>query len=234
MSYQENMLIAINNQSSSITGLQISQAASTELMADVLNAVYKDSQEQLNLIMTMMAAMNAFYQAMSSSSLSDFFENYWKEHGNGRTVGGNDDVQKGAMIWWIDFNNEYGQQQQKTNGSDGLNNPVYQQKKGKDLHDSDFDKPEDWVFSFTIDGHYYAIDGQQFKDGFQNYLGMAQTEYQSEQSSFTNLEQSDQTTLQDLQSGVQSTAQAGSNLLATGGSMVQALGYTSNLLQSAM
>ena len=233
MSYQENMLIAINNQSSSITGLQISQAASTELMADVLNAVYKDSQEQLNLIMTMMAAMNAFYQAMSSSSLPDFFENYWNQNGSGPPPKGEDALEAGAMLWWHNFNDEFGHQQQKTNGSDGLQNPTYQKNGGKE-HDSYFDDPENWVFSFTIDGHLYQIDGKQFKDGFQNYLGMAQSEYQSEQSSFTNLEQSDQTTLQDLQSGVQSTAQAGSNLLATGGSMVQALGYTSNLLQSAM
>ena len=233
MSYQENMLIAINNQSSSITGLQISQAASTELMADVLNAVYKNSQEQLNLIMTMMAAMNAFYQAMSSSSLSDFFENYWKQNGSGDPPDGEDALEAGAMLWWHKFNEEFGGSEQSKNGSDGLDNPTFNGNGGT-FHDRYFDDPDDWSFGFTIDGHKYQINGQQFKDGFQNYLGMAQTEYQSEQSSFTNLEQSDQTTLQDLQSGVQSTAQAGSNLLATGGSMVQALGYTSNLLQSAM
>ncbi|MCP5489630.1 MAG: hypothetical protein H7A42_00755 [Chlamydiales bacterium] len=231
MNYQENMLIAINNQSSTISGLQISQANSTELMAEVLNAVYQNSQDQLSTIMQMMAALNAFYTVMNSESLSDFFETYFS---GGNPPKGQDDLSAGAMQWWTNFNNQYGGTNHTENGCDGINDPTFQSHGGHDFDDSYFDKTEDWSIGFTIDGNKYQVTGDQFVNNFQSYLGMAQSEYQEVQTSFSNLEQGDQTSLQDLQSGVQSTAQAGSNLLSTGSSMIQAMGYTSSLLESPM
>lgn len=228
MNYQENMLIAINNQSSTISGLQISQANSTELMAEVLNAVYQTAQTELGVIMQMMAAMNEFYTVMSSDSLSDYFKNYW---GSGDPPSGEDSLEAGGIKWWDAFNSQYGGTEYPENGCDGLDNSAYQQK---DLHDSEFDDTDDWSLGFTINGQKYQVSGDQFVSNFQSYLGLAQSEYQTEQTSFSNLEQGDQTSLQDLQSGVQSTAQAGSNLLSTGSSMIQAMGYTSSLLESPM
>ncbi|WP_231919504.1 hypothetical protein [Simkania negevensis] len=236
------MLIAINNQSSTITGLQISQANSTELMAEALNVVYQQAQTELNNIMNMMQGLNILYNDLSSSDLGDFFENYYKQYGNGwgSLPDGSDEV-KGAYIWMVNFlggvNSPNGY---KGSGVTITNNNVNgdQTSAGawneSGIGDSDVHDTDDWTIHFTIGSQSFDVTGNDFVSNFQSYLGLAQSEYTTEQTSFSNLEQGDQTSLQDLQSGVQSTAQAGANLLSTGSSMIQAMGYTSSLLESPM
>ncbi|WP_420421299.1 hypothetical protein [Simkania sp.] len=229
MDYQEAMLVAINDQSNSITSLQIGQAESTDFVAQLLDSVYKSAQDEQRGILTMISAFNAFYAVMSSGDLSDYFENYWDEH-NPHTdpPKGESTLEAGALEWRTDFNNKYNPNQ------NGVRvDPEAYNESGKDK-DKYFDDPDDWTINFSIEGKSYSINGQQFIDNYQNYLALMQTEYQQSQQDWSNQEQGDQTILQDQQSGVEGTAQSGANLISTGSSIVQAMGFTSSLLASSM
>jgi hypothetical protein len=186
--------------------------------------------------MNIMQGLNTLYNGLSSDDLGDFFENYYNKYsgGWGSLPDASDEVQ-GAYIWMMNFN---GTSIYKEAGISITNNNVNgnQNSAGNwsDLGDSDVHDTDDWTIHFTIGSQSFDVSGNDFVSNFQSYLGLAQSEYQTEQTSFSNLEQGDQTSLQDLQSGVQSTAQAGANLLSTGSSMIQAMGYTSSLLESPM
>ncbi|MCB1068492.1 MAG: hypothetical protein KDK56_09955 [Simkania sp.] len=225
--YELNMMQAINNQSGTITNLQVSQAQSTDIMAGILNNLYNQVQSTLEGDMNVMNALNAFYDVMSQSNLGDYFASLY----SGTPPSGYNATEEGGMQWLQDFNNGYCTNK---SGSVALINTVAASNNGKST--SDWTHTSNWELNLQLGGQSVYITGSQITQGsnLQDYESIAQSQYSNDQEEGQNEIQADQTVLQNQQSGVQSTAQAGSNILSTGTTDIQAMSYTSNLLASPM
>jgi hypothetical protein len=225
--YELNMMQAINNQSETITNLQVSQAQSTDIMAGILNDLYNQVQTTLEGDMNIMNALNAFYDVMSQSNLGDYFASLW---GDKSCPSGYNATDEGAKHWQKNFDKEY------MTGKSGsvalLNN--YTGDDGQST--SDWTNTSNWVLNLSLGGQPMEISGSQITQGsnLEDYESIAQSQYSNDQEEGQNEIQADQTVLQNQQSGVQSTAQAGSNILSTGTTDIQAMSFTSNLLASPM
>lgn len=221
MNYEANMIIAINDQSSSISSLQVGQAQSADFVAEILESVYQQAEEAQKNILYVMDALNQFYSVVSldRDNMAAYFDSF---PGSSK----DNDLAENAQTWCNDFNNAC--------KSAGINVSIQHIGNGTDLH-KNWDETDDWEITFSIDGQTYSdINGTSFVNDYQSYLSLAQTDYQQSQQEATNQEQGDQSILQDEEGGVQSTSEANSNLISTGSTITQAMGYTSSLLASSM